>query len=186
MYSYVMKSRALHLLIAALMFLATFTPATHAANSLDRPWWPKVPSLGFSSTEAFTPGVREKSWVSGYSYAEGTSSGLYTRVVSCLSVEDPACANADSIAANFILPPCSLNEGELCIDSLELSNAAGKLEPAIFDYVAPSPKFSASKTRGTPFGGGISLWRSKSTLNALGVDQYAVHVHLDRRTIMLI
>lgn len=179
MYSYVMKSRALHFSITALMFLAAFSPATYAANSLERAWWPKVPSLGFSSTEAFTPGVREKSWVSGYSYAEGATSGLYTRVVSCLSVDDPACANADSIAANFILPPCSLNEGELCIDSLELSNAAGKLEPATFDYVAPSPKFLASKTRGTPFGGGISLWRSKSTLNALGVDQFAVHVHLD-------
>lgn len=174
-----MKSRALHFSVAALVFLATIALPAHATNSIDRAWWPKAPSLGFSSTEAFTPGVREKSWVSGYSYAEGATSGLYTRTVSCLSVDDPACANSDSIAANFILPPCSSNEGELCIDSLELSNSEGKLEPATFDYVAPSPKFLASKTRGTPFGGGISLWRSKSTLNALGVDQFAVHVHLD-------
>ena len=164
---------------AALILLATLAPPADGANSFERPWWPKVPSLGFSSTEAFTPGVREKSWVSGYSYAEGATSGLYTRSVSCLSVDDSACANADSIAANFILPPCSLNEGELCVESLEISNAAGKFEPATLGYEAPSPKFLPSKNRGTPFGGGISLWHSKSTLNALGVDQFAVHVHLD-------
>lgn len=174
-----MKTRKFHASLVALVFLlTTFLPA-QPVYSADRFWWPKVPSLGFSSTEAFTPGVREISWVSGYSYAEGASSGLYTRSVSCTSVDDPACATADSIAANFILPPCELNEGELCVDSLQLSNADGKLEPATLGYEVPSAKFAASKNRGTPFGGGISLWRSKSTLNALGVNQFAVHVHLD-------
>jgi hypothetical protein len=174
-----MKARKIYQIFVALVFLITTTLPSHAANSVDRSWWPNVPSLGFSSTEAFTPGVREKSWVSGYSYAEGASSGLYTRTVSCLSVDDPACANADSIAANFILPPCELNEGELCVDSLQISNPNGKLEPATLGYEVPSAKFAASKNRGTPFGGGISLWHSKSTLNALGVNQFAVHVHLD-------
>ena len=174
-----MKTGKFHASLVALVFLVTTILPAHAAFPVERSWWPKVPSLGFSSTEAFTPGVREKSWVSGYSYAEGASSGLYTRSISCTSVDDPACASADSIAANFILPPCELNEGELCVDSLQLSNADGKLEPATLSYEVPSAKFAASKSRGTPFGGGIRLWNSKSTLNALGVNQFAVQVHLD-------
>jgi len=179
MYSDVMSSRKILVAAATFALLALTALPSEAVYSAERSWWPKVPSIGFSSTEAFTPGVRETSWVTGYSYAEGATSGLYTRTVPCTSVDDAACANADSIAANFILPPCASNEGELCVDSLQISNAAGTLEPATLGYEVPSAKFAASKSRGTPFGGGISLWRSKSTLNALGVDQFAVHVHLD-------
>ena len=76
MYSDVMSSRKILVAAASFALLALTALPSQAVYSAERPWWPKVPSIGFSSTEAFTPGVRETSWVTGYSYAEGATSGF--------------------------------------------------------------------------------------------------------------
>lgn len=95
-------------------------PAQSSTSALASTW-PTVPSIGFSSSDDSL--IEIKSYVTGFSYAEGATSGIYTRTVQCTSVDDVACASSDSIFAQLILPPCSATATEMCIESLEVSDA---------------------------------------------------------------
>jgi len=74
--------------------------------------------------------METKSYVTGLSYAEGATSGIYSRTVTCSTVDDVACAGADSLFAQMILLPCSSTVTEMCIESLEVSDSKGALRKA--------------------------------------------------------
>jgi hypothetical protein len=120
--------------------------------------------------------METKSYVTGLSYAEGATSGIYSRTVTCSTVDDAACAGADSIFAQMILLPCSSSLTEMCIEALEVSDTKGTLRKATFGYESAGQKFPASKIRNTPAGGSTSVWNVKESPNASGVDEYAVSV----------
>ena len=148
-------------------------PAHSSISSLPSTW-PKVPSIGFSSSDDSL--LETKSYVTGLSYAEGATSGIYSRTVTCSTVDDVACAGADSIFAQMILLPCSSTITEMCIESLEVSDTKGALRKATFGYESAGEKFPASKIRNTPAGGSASVWNVKESPNASGADEYAVSV----------
>ena len=149
---------------------STVSSASYSVSST----WPKVPSIGFSASDDSL--IETQSYVTGLSYAEGATSGLYTRTVSCASVDDSLCANADSIFAQMILPPCSATVTEMCVQSLEVSDAKGVLQKASLGYEIPGQKYPASKIRNSPVGGSPSVWNAKDSLNSSGADEYAVSV----------
>ena len=160
-------------LVASLIipFAASTGPAASYSVSST---WPKVPSIGFSASDDSL--IETGSYITGFSYAEGATSGLYTRTVSCASVDDSACANADSIFAQMILPPCSATVTEMCVQSLEVSDAKGVLQKASLGYEKPGQKYPASKIRNTPVGGSPSVWNAKDSPNSSGADGYEVSV----------
>jgi len=162
------------LVISSLLLFAAQLPAT-ASN----PPWPAIPSLGFRSSEALTADVRNSSWIKNYSYAEGSTSGLFTRVSECESVTDDRCKDADSIAANVILPPCATASSDNCIDSLKISLPSKEFVTATLVSERSTRKTPANLDVGLPAGGGISIWRTLGINNSLATDMYAVNVHLD-------
>ena len=171
------STRAIHvLLLSASLAASTITgilPANSSTSALASTW-PSVPSIGFSSSDDSL--IETNSYVTGFSYAEGATSGLYTRTVSCSSVDDVACAGSDSIFAQLILPPCSATATEMCIESLEVSDAKGVLKQATFDYELPGQKYPASKVRNSAAGSSASVWRATESMNSSGTDEYAVVV----------
>lgn len=140
--------------------------------------WPTKPSIGFTSSEKLSDGVRNLSWITGYSYAEGTTSGLFTQTADCESVTDAICSKADSIALNAILPPCSASIESNCIDSLVISNEADSTKAVLSSEVV-GKKFSADAKFDTPAGANISIWKASGKKNSLQTDEYAVNVHID-------
>ncbi len=148
-------------------------PAQSSTSALASTW-PTVPSIGFSSSDDSL--IETKSYVTGFSYAEGATSGIYTRTVQCTSVDDVACASSDSIFAQLILPPCSATATEMCIESLEVSDAKGVLKKAVFGYELQGPKYPASKIRNSPAGSSAGVWRAQESPNSSGADEYAVVV----------
>ena len=148
-------------------------PAHSATSSLPSTW-PTVPSIGFSSSDDSL--IETNSYITGLSYAEGATSGIYTRTVSCSSVDDAACAGSDSIFAQMILPPCSPTATEMCIESLEVSDKQGVLKKATYGYELQGVKYPASTVRNSPAGSSASVWNAKESLNSSGADEYAVVV----------
>ena len=164
------------LLLSASLAASTITgilPANSSTSAMASTW-PAVPSIGFSSSDDSL--VETNSYVTGFSYAEGATSGLYTRTVACTSVDDPACAGSDSIFAQMILPPCSATATEMCIESLEVSDAKGVLKKATFGSELQGQKYPASKIRNSPAGSSASVWRAQESPNSSGSDEYAVVV----------
>ena len=164
------------LLLSASLAASTVTgilPANSSTSALASTW-PAVPSIGFSSSDDSL--IETNSYVTGFSYAEGATSGLYTRTVACTSVDDPACAGSDSIFAQMILPPCSATATEMCIESLEVSDAKGVLKKATFGSELQGQKYPASKIRNSPAGSSASVWRAQESPNSSGSDEYAVVV----------
>jgi len=162
------------LAISPLLLLATQLPAI--ANNAP---WPSTPSLGFRSSEALTADVRNTSWITNYSYAEGATSGLYTRVTECGSVTDEICKSADSIAVNVVLPPCTSTGSDNCVDALKISTPTQEFILANLLSERTTKKTPGNSDVGLPAGGGISVWRAPRINNSLGADTYAVNVHLD-------
>jgi hypothetical protein len=152
------------------LLLSTSVSATSALAST----WPSVPSIGFSSSDDSL--IETNSYVTGFSYAEGATSGLYTRTVSCSSVDDAACASSDSIFAQMILPPCSATATKMCIESLEVSDTKGVLKKASVGFELQGSKYPASKVRNSPAGASASVWNASESLNSSGADEYAVVV----------
>ncbi len=146
----------------------------HSSTSGVPSTWPTVPSIGFSASDDSL--IETNSYVTGFSYAEGATSGLYTRTVSCTSVDDVACSSSDSIFAQLILPPCSASVNEMCVESLEVSDTKGVLRKATYGYELPGQKYPASKVRNSPAGGTPSVWNAKESPNSSGSDTYAVVV----------
>ncbi len=174
-----MKVRGFLRVVAAIAIIilptSSLTSATGAQNSV----WPTKPSIGFTSSEAKSGSVRSVSWISGYSYAEGATSGLFTRSEECAAINDEKCKNADSIAINAILPPCVNGVSDNCVETLALSNGASQFVTAELKSEVKSAKFEADKTFGTPYGGAISVWKVNGFKHSLGVEDYAVKVHID-------
>ena len=150
------------------------TLPAHSSTSGLPSTWPTVPSIGFSASDDSL--IETSSYVTGFSYPEGATSGLYTRTVSCTSVDDVACASADSISAQLILQPCSASVTEMCVESLEVSDTKGVLKKATYGYELPGQKYPASKVRNSPAGGTPSVWNAKESPNSSGSDAYAVVV----------
>jgi len=165
---------AIVLFVALLLPFAASTVTAQASSSGVSSTWPKVPSIGFSASDDSL--IETRSYVTGFSYAEGATSGIYTRTVSCESVDDVACASADSIFAQMILPPCSATVTEMCVQSLEVSDAKGVLQKATLGYEIPGKKYPASKARNSPVGGSPSVWSAKDAPNSSGADEYEVSV----------
>ena len=165
---------AIVLFVALLLPFAASTVTAQASSSGVSSTWPKVPSIGFSASDDSL--IETRSYVTGFSYAEGATSGIYTRTVSCESVDDVACASADSIFAQMILPPCSATVTEMCVQSLEVSDAKGVLQKATLGYEIPGKKYPASKIRNSPVGGSPSVWSAKDAPNSSGADEYEVSV----------
>jgi hypothetical protein len=163
------RARIPVLLLALLLIPATLQASEAASN------FPTVPSIGFSSSDDNL--IETNSFVTGYSYPEGATSGLYSRTISCTSVDDPACAESNSIFAQVILPPCSTTATEMCVDSLELSNSKGSMQRAALSYEIAGTKFPASTLRGVPIGGTASVWKSNEIMNASNSEEYAVSVN---------
>ena len=153
--------------------------ATSLPTNAGAPPWPTTPSLGFRSSEALTADVRNTSWITNYSYAEGATSGLYTRVTECESVTDNICKSADSIAVNVVLPPCSSSASDNCIDTLKIATPSKDFLSANLLSERTTKKTPGNSDVGLPAGGGISVWRVQGVNNSLGADTYAVNVHLD-------
>ena len=145
-----------------------------SATSTQASTWPSVPSIGFSSSDDSL--IETKSYVTGFSYAEGATSGIYSRTVACTSVDDAACASADSIFAQLILPPCSATATEMCIESLEVSDTKGVFKKAALGYELQGQKYPASKVRNSAAGSTASVWRAQESPNSSGSDEYAVVV----------
>jgi hypothetical protein len=161
------------MLLAALLF-----SQIPAATSATTPNWPSKPSIGFSSSERLNE-IRSESMIAGYSYAEGATSGLYTRVEPCSDVTDETCKNSDSIAINAILPPCELKVSETCVESLLLTDSSGKSVKAELVKEVATKKYQGNSTFATPYGGSISTWKAEGMPNSLGTQEYAVKVHID-------
>jgi hypothetical protein len=160
--------------IVATLLLSHTPAATSAAN----PNWPSKPSIGFSSSERLSE-IRSESFITGYSYAEGATSGLYTRTEQCLEITDEKCKNADSIAINAILPPCELGVSDTCVESLTLIDSSGKSVKATFTKDVETKKYQSNSTFSTPYGGSISVWKAEGLANSMGTQEYAVKVHID-------
>ena len=160
--------------IVATLLLSHTPAATSAAN----PNWPSKPSIGFSSSERLSE-IRSESFITGYSYAEGATSGLYTRTEPCLEITDEKCKNADSIAINAILPPCELGVSDTCVESLTLIDSSGKSVKATFTKDVETKKYQSNSTFSTPYGGSISVWKAEGLANSMGTQEYAVKVHID-------
>ena len=150
------------------------TLPAHSSTSAKPSTWPTVPSIGFSASDDSL--IETRSYVTGFSYAEGATSGLYARTVSCTSVDDVACASVNSIFAQLILQPCSASVTEMCVESLEVSDTKGVLKKATYGYELPGQKYPASKVRNSPAGGTPSVWNAKESPNSSGSDAYAVVV----------
>ena len=162
-------------IVLSASLLIPFAASTVSVASYSVPnYFPKVPSIGFSASDNSL--IETQSNVMGLSYAEGATSGLYERNVNCTSVDDPACAGADTIAAKMILLPCSATVTEMCVQSLEVSDAKGVLQKASLGYELPGQKYPASKLRNSPAGGTASVWNVKGSPNSSGSDEYEVSV----------
>lgn len=153
---------------------------TPAATSAVNPNWPSKPSIGFSSSERLSE-IRSESFITGYSYAEGATSGLYTRTEQCLDITDDKCKNSDSIAINAILPPCELGVSDTCVESLTLIDSSGKSVKATFAKDVETKKYQGNSKFSTPYGGSISVWKAEGVANSLGTQDYAVKVHIDQQ-----
>ena len=153
---------------------------TPAATSAVNPNWPSKPSIGFSSSERLSE-IRSESFITGYSYAEGATSGLYTRTEQCLDITDEKCKNSDSIAINAILPPCELGVSDTCVESLTLIDSSGKSVKATFTKDVETKKYQGNSKFSTPYGGSISVWKAEGVANSLGTQEYAVKVHIDQQ-----
>jgi hypothetical protein len=153
---------------------------TPAATSAVNPNWPSKPSIGFSSSERLSD-IRSESFIAGYSYAEGATSGLYTRTEQCLDITDEKCKNSDSIAINAILPPCELGVSDTCVESLTLTDSSGKSVKATFTKDVETKKYQGNSKFSTPYGGSISVWKAEGVANSLGTQEYAVKVHIDQQ-----
>ena len=153
---------------------------TPAATSAVNPNWPSKPSIGFSSSERLSE-IRSESFIAGYSYAEGATSGLYTRTEQCLDITDEKCKNSDSIAINAILPPCELGVSDTCVESLTLTDSSGKSVKATFIKDVETKKYQGNSKFSTPYGGSISVWKAEGVANSLGTQEYAVKVHIDQQ-----
>ncbi len=158
--------------ISIFVVVALLIPIT-SAHSLGSVW-PAVPSIGFSSSDNSL--VETKSYVTGLSFPAGATTGLYSERVTCNSVDDLACSQVNSIFAQAILPPCSTPQDEMCVESLEVTDASGVLHKATLGYEAPGERIPASKARKVPAGGSASVWHAKDSLNSAGLDEYAVSV----------
>lgn len=165
------------LVISALLtaLILSHTPAATSATNLN---WPTKPSIGFSSSEKSTQ-IRSESFIAGYSYAESSTTGLYTRVEECSDITDEKCKNSDSIALNAILPPCELRTSETCIDSLTFTDSSGKSVTSGLVKEIETRKFAGNANFSTPYGGAISIWKADAVTNSLGSQEYAVKVHID-------
>lgn len=153
---------------------------TPAATSAVNPNWPSKPSIGFSSSERLSE-IRSESFITGYSYVEGATSGLYTRTEQCLDITDEKCKNSDSIAINAILPPCELGVSDTCVESLTLTDSSGKSVKATFTKDVETKKYQGNSKFSTPYGGSISVWKAEGVANSLGTQEYAVKVHIDQQ-----
>ena len=149
-----------------------------AATSATNPNWPAKPSIGFSSSEQLNE-IRSESLIAGYSYAEGATSGLYTRVEQCSDITDEKCKNSDSIAINAILPPCEIKVSDTCVETLFLTDSSGKSVKAELVKEVDSKKYQGNSKFATPYGGSISIWKAEGMVNSLGSQEYAVKVHID-------
>jgi len=165
---------ALLLSISVVTSAVSGTLPAHSSTSASPSIGPTVPSIGFGASDDSL--IETMSYVTGFSYPEGATSGLYTRRVSCTSVDDVACASADSIFAQLILQPCSASVKEMCVESLEVSDTKGVLKKATYGYELPGQKYPASKVRNSPAGGTPSIWNAKESPNSSGANEYAVVV----------
>ena len=165
-------------LVISTMLVALLLNQIPAATSAVSPNWPTKPSIGFSSSEKLTE-IRSESFIAGYSYAEGASSGLYTRVEACAEVTDEKCKNSDSIAVNAILPACESAVSDTCVESLQLIDSSGKTVKAGLVKEVNSKKFQGNSKFATPYGGSISVWKAEGITNSWGTQEYAVKVHID-------
>ncbi len=167
----------------AFLLISTLTSAlliglSPSATSAMSPNWPTKPSIGFSSSERLTE-MRSQSFITGYSYAEGATSGLYTRPEPCSDIADDKCKNSDSIAINAILPPCQLGVSDTCVESLTFTDSSGKSFKSVLAKEVDTKKYQGNAKFATPYGGSISIWKAEGLSNSLGTQDYAVKVHID-------
>ena len=160
--------------LSATLLLSQIPVATSATS----PNWPTKPSIGFSSSEKSNE-IRSDSSITGYSYAEGATTGLYTRVEPCSDITDEKCKNSDSIAINAILPPCETKVSDVCVESLQLTDNSGKSVKAELVKEVDTKKYQGNAKFATPYGGSISTWKAEGMPNSLGTQEYAVKVHID-------
>jgi hypothetical protein len=169
--------RAFAPILGILILLPTSAQAGY--NPMYAQIWPKVPSIGFTANEDISTNMRTESWIHGMYYAEGQSSGLYFREKECNSVDDEACAKAESVAINVILPACQSLPISDCVEGLSFTKEG--LTPVAAEYKSErSSDFKQGKPAlNLPTGGSISTWRVPGALNSLDTDLYAVNVHME-------
>ena len=98
----------------------------------------------------------------------------------CTGLEDPKCAEYDSLYADLILPPCVNELDRACVESIEAKNSNSVMEKLTLYGESTGQKIASYKvgTRQMPAGGGLSVWKS-SELNPDGSEKfYAAHVLL--------
>jgi len=125
--------------------------------------------------EETSGGYSNFSHITGSTYKNGPVTDF-----SCNSPDDPTCAGLPNLMLNLIVPPCTASSlpTDMCVKGLEIANAAGVLEPAVFDHEVDTQKIAASAKAKTPAGGGTSIWKSASGNHLGGTNSYGVSINI--------
>ena len=148
-----------------------------------------------SAADAFNPDMRqtqgvdatfvigEEGSVDTFSLLHGNANdGSNRSQFTCKSVNDSACADADSFQAYSILPVCKTSTDENCIVRLELAKADGVYREA--KYLRNATGISYAPAPAVKFIGGstTSLWEATDVPSASGTTTYSVTVRVNSGT----
>ena len=142
---------------------------------------PTEPAFGFDITDDNYAG-------NGFSsiYGSDIKVGVPTTNIECSSVDDPQCANANSLRYSIIVPPCSSasDPTDVCIKSLKTADSAGVMQAAALQYEINTHKIAKDPAHLLSAGGGTSVWKGASSTG--GTLDYSVtidlEINLDRGT----
>lgn len=144
----------------AVLLLVNIVPSASASNGDTVPQPAGTKRFVFEDMSA---GYSNFSHITGSTYKNGPVTDF-----SCNSPDDPTCTGLPNLMLNLIVPPCTSTSlpTDMCVKGLEIANAAGILEPAIFDHEVGTQKIAASAKAKTPAGGGISVWKLPTNSSA--------------------
>jgi hypothetical protein len=95
----------------------------------------------------------------------------------CAAIKDPGTTYFGTV----ILPPCTEPKATYCIETVEFRNPGGEWEQGELIRSTFGPTHEAVAEIGYPYGGTVSLWRSKNVKHAGGTSEYAVQAALEIR-----
>jgi hypothetical protein len=82
------------------------------------------------------------------------------------------------IMLNEVLPPCSAQIVEWCIEGLSIYNKDNTAKDASLIRSTAGPILKKHLSSGMPQGGTVSLWKAPGQINSGGADTYAVYLYL--------